>query len=75
MFAETTDFNPTLGISKGSTSHLWWFLCASWLDTFLGSASEIDLKFADWGQFIKCAISCQLAEKNENCKVKSKFMF
>ena len=46
--AKTSSLNLSLGISKNSTHICLWFLCASQLDTSLRSASEMDLKFADW---------------------------
>ena len=41
--------NPTSGILKDSTN-LPGVFYVSWLDTSQGSASEMDLKFADWEQ-------------------------
>ena len=49
VFAETCSMNPTSGILKDSTN-LPGVFYVSWLDTSQGSASEMDLKFADWGK-------------------------
>ena len=47
---ETKSSNTTLGISKDSTQLSWWFSFASQLSTLIATASEMDLKFADWEQ-------------------------
>ena len=38
------------GHIKRFYSALWWFSCASQLSTLIATASEMDLKFADWEQ-------------------------